>query len=190
MPVSPRPVLRFSSGAWIVIAILFVIALAGGIALLVPRNEPPSPSAVPTVLPNTHSDLPRDFEEAPTLYWVDALTVGKTVLSLGGKPVPSIPRGVTFTIVGWTVDLRARRLAGAVYAQVDDNAPVRVTYRLPRPDVARFFHEAAWKGAGFRGDISTAALNPGMHSLNLIVINSRRAAYYFMNTNVRFLVQR
>lgn len=188
MPMLPRVVLPAGSSGWILIAILFAIALVGALELLVPRYGTNTPSAVSRASPNSQS-MPSDLEEAPTLYWIDVLTVGSRVISFGGKTVPKIPRGTTLTVSGWVVDLRARQLDSAVYLAVDDNPPIAASYRLPRPDVARLFREAAWSEAGFRCEVPTTGLSAGMHSLNLIAINNRRTAYYYMSTNVRFLMR-
>ncbi|MBV9503291.1 MAG: hypothetical protein JO138_28285 [Acidobacteriaceae bacterium] len=190
MRFSRESAFRSQVVGWLSIAILLVIAVTTAASLLTSRKDVGAPPAASTAAPNSPSTLPHDFEEGPTLYWIDSLSSGTKTLSSGGKTVPSIASGAVLSVVGWAVDLRARQLGSAVYLQVDDSPPARVTYHLSRPDVAQFFHEPAWKDAGFRCDLRTADLSTGEHSLNIIVINSSKTAYYLMNTHVRFSVRR
>lgn len=174
----------------ILIVVLVVVAFLGVIPFILATNRPRSASVHAATPPSQPFPLPSRLETVSTLFWIDVLAIGKKTLVVGGsKAVPTISSGQTLTMYGWAVDKRAKELASAVYVQVDGNSPLSATYRLPRADVARFFREPSYADAGFRCNIRTENLSPGIHSLNLIVINSRKTAYYYMDTNVHFSIR-
>jgi hypothetical protein len=176
-------------GGRILIAILVGVAIYGALALIVPpaRRAPPKTAfSVPPRYEFPHFARP---PKSTTLFYVDFLTFGKTVIAVHDTPVePTISAGTPLVMIGWAVDQRTRRLGSAVYAQVDGGGRLPAQYGISRPDVARYFHEPAYRDAGFRCTIPTGNLRPGVHSVDLIVINSQNTDYYLMPTHVRFKI--
>jgi len=179
------------SGGLVVIAVLMLVAIFGGVALVRPIDKPrPNPklllATAPSPQPSAH--LVRREKSGPQ-FWIDTLAIGNEPLAFGGKAIPTIPAGALLMVDGWAVDLRAKKLASAVYVQVDGGTPLSAQYGIPRPDVARYFHQTSYENAGFHCNIPTATLSPGVHSLNLILVNSQKTAMYHLTSSVRFITQ-
>ncbi|MBV9971942.1 MAG: hypothetical protein JO135_01270 [Candidatus Eremiobacteraeota bacterium] len=184
--------MRFSATAerLLVAAVVIVtIAIAAGIVAVTLRARAPRLQNAPDLTkPNDVQRL--QLLQGTTLFWLDFLAFNNSSLPVGAKPsVPTIAAGLPVTISGWTVDRRAQQLAGAVYAQVDDQPTVAMNYRMPRPDVAKFFHQPTYALAGFRGTLPTAGLQSGMHSIFLDVVNNARTGYYRVDTHQRVMIR-
>ena len=129
-------------------------------------------------------------QSGTTKFWLDFIAFDHTSLAVGSKPtVPTIEAGAPLRLSGWAIDERARNLGAAVFAQIDNRAPVAMNYHMPRPDVARFFHQPAYLLAGFGGSLPTDNLSSGVHLIFLDVINHAGSAYYRMDTKQRITVR-
>jgi hypothetical protein len=174
----------------LLIAVLFVTVIAIAIGLIMPKERPAARVSPAPISPSQALLQHMRAEKSPTLFWIDFLAFGNKSLAVGVRPAqPTIRAGVPLAVSGWAVDKDAKKLASAVYLRVDDGPPVATTYRMARPDVARYFHEAVYANAGFRGLIPTNDLSPGVHVLYLVVVNVAKTAYYDVDTKLRFVTR-
>lgn len=102
---------------------------------------------------------------------MDLLAYGKRVVR--GPALahsPEIPTGVSVTVQGWAVDPERRSVAKGVLVSLDGRVDFQAKYGLPRPDVAKALHVAAYRNSGFSAVIPAGYLLPGSHFLRLKIV--------------------
>jgi hypothetical protein len=73
----------------------------------------------------------------------------------------------TLSISGWGFVTSGTRLPSGVTILVDGNPAGAARYGLPRPDIARQFHDVRVTRSGFQGTVQTESLAPGEHKIQL-----------------------
>ena len=88
------------------------------------------------------------------------------------------PAGRTIVVHGFALDSRAGLPAKRVDLLVDGSQRIPTQYGSPRPDISERVHDPAILDSGFVGRIDTGTLQPGPHSVSLLVYERSRSAPY------------
>jgi len=118
-----------------------------------------------------------------TAYSIDAVSQTPT-MNLAMEKF-SIAFGAPIVIQGWAVDAPHGSLAEGIFVSIDGRHEVLAEYGGSRPDVANYYHAAAYQYSGFTIQIPTTGLSFGDHALTVkIVANDTRTYYAAQSVNI------
>jgi hypothetical protein len=121
--------------------------------------------------PGTSNLLVQD--KTPPCYNVDR--IGPFLDPIHKHPL-ELPAGVSFSVVGWSIDRVAAAQSGGVEIVVDEQ-PYKAVYGLPRRDVAEVFRAPNYVNTGFFFTMPAALFGRGTHSLAIRVISADKASF-------------
>lgn len=99
-----------------------------------------------------------------------------------------VPVGSPVLVTGWAIDSRATLDAGAVLAEIGDEAWVLADYGVERQDVAQTLH-GPYRYSGFALRLSTAGLRPGTsYPIRIEVINSKKTTFFDVPTTIQLAI--
>lgn len=128
--------------------------------------------------------------EGETGFYVDSLN-GKAPDNKRTSPVLIDAKILpAFGIGGWANDQQAQREAGGVVVTIDGKVDIPMTYGNERPDVAKFLKSSNYLRSGFTGAISTANLEPGVHTLTFKVLTADKTGYYAPKEEIKIEIQK
>jgi hypothetical protein len=134
---------------------------------------------------------------APSLPWIWALTELQqdttckldelqlyTRDEIGRRDSPpdkiSVEPGSAIYLSGWAVDRPAMTPAAGVYFSVDRDRrdPIPARYGLPSTDLALKTGLLGWSHCGFTGLLPTKDLEPGVHTVELLIVSRNWNGFY------------
>jgi hypothetical protein len=114
------------------------------------------------------------------LYSLDIVDTepGKTTVVVSqAKPIVNVTPDQSIALGGWAVDGAVMKPDSAMYLEVDGRTIIPVAYGLSRPDVGTHFANDALAASGFHVTIPPDRFGPGVHRIDLIMIDSAGTAY-------------
>ena len=103
-------------------------------------------------------------------------------------PLPAEPHGAMY-LTGWAIDRPAGAPASALYMSLDGDRlhPVPARYGLPTPELPATLGHGPWAACGFTALVPTKHLEPGVHTLEALIVSSNGSCYYVVDV-LRFFI--
>ena len=172
---------RYVPLAIVVIAVLMML-----IAIFVtgPRVSPGG-SVASAVSPDSGPSLLERITAMPvapgppifSLDVVDTAPGSRMVAAAQARTIVSVTPVQAITLLGWSIDGPAMKPNSSMYLEVDGKEIMPVLYGLKRPDVGVHFGSGALAASGFQVVIPPDRFGPGVHRVDLILVDAAGTAY-------------
>jgi hypothetical protein len=93
-----------------------------------------------------------------------------------------------FTISGWAIDEKAKKISGGVIIDIDGKLFL-ANHGGSRPDIATGSNNPALKNAGYSAKIPISEIGKGQHTLTLKILTIDKKAYYSPEQKVVFEIK-
>jgi hypothetical protein len=113
-----------------------------------------------------------------------------SVETVNGLAWPRGPQGATMKIEGWAFDPAGHAAGQGVIARVDHQLDFPGVYGIARPDIAQAIGDPASTDSGFRVELSTNGLKPGIHTITIAVVDADGEHYYELPDSLQLVVTR